>query len=432
MKAAISVENLGKSYVIRHERPQRYSTLRDVLMEQVKNVGRRAFLQSTNLSLAKETEEEFWALRNVSFKIEGGERLGIIGRNGAGKSTLLKILSRITEPSEGRIEIRGRVSSLLEVGTGFHPELTGRENIFLNGTILGMQTRDIRQRFDEIVAFAGIEQFLDTPVKRYSSGMYVRLAFSIAAHLQPDILIVDEVLAVGDVEFQRKCLGKMEDVSRSGRTVIFVSHNMNAIDRLCDSAILLDRGILRAQSGNVAEVVKTYLDNGQHIGDESEWINRAGSHRSPWFTPMRLAFTDAEGGPIAMPIKNDADVWIEIESYVESVDPALQVGYALYTADGTLVYWTCHTDLSQKAWGYVNQGLNVFRSKLPTRLLNEGSYYLELLSALYYRQWLIEPGVNAPTINLSIAGGLSDSPYWMIKRPGALAPVLGWTIRAGP
>lgn len=147
---------------------------------------------------------------------------------------------------------------------------------------------------------------------------------------------------------------------------------------------------------------------------------------------MRLAFTDAEGGPIAMPIKNDADVWIEIESYVESVDPALQVGYALYTADGTLVYWTCHTDLSQKAWGYVNQGLNVFRSKLPTRLLNEGSYYLELLSALYYRQWLIEPGVNAPTINLSIAGGLSDSPYWMIKRPGALAPVLGWTIRAGP
>src|SRR5712691_4547728 len=222
----ITVENLGKKYSIRHQRNERYTALRDVITDKAKSFFRR------NGNGIDTTREDIWALKNVSFRVERGEVVGIIGRNGAGKSTLLKILSRITEPTEGRVRIRGRVASLLEVGTGFHPELTGRENIFLNGAILGMSKAEIKKKFDEIVAFAETEKFLDTPVKRYSSGMYVRLAFAVAAHLEPEILIVDEVLAVGDADFQRKCLGRMGSVAREGRTVLFVSHNMGAVKSL--------------------------------------------------------------------------------------------------------------------------------------------------------------------------------------------------------
>jgi lipopolysaccharide transport system ATP-binding protein len=223
----ISAEVVSKTFRISHEAPERYLALRDVIASRVRGLFAR------RRSAAAATTEEFHALRDVTFEVEAGDRVGIIGRNGAGKSTLLKILSRITEPSSGRVRIRGRVASLLEVGTGFHPELTGRENIFLNGAILGMTRAEIRQKFDEIVAFSEVEQFLDTPVKRYSSGMYVRLAFAIAAHLEPEILVVDEVLAVGDAQFQKKCLGKMEDVSKQqGRTVLFVSHN-TAWSRSC-------------------------------------------------------------------------------------------------------------------------------------------------------------------------------------------------------
>lgn len=222
MKPIISVEGLGKKYTIRHEGQGRYRALR----EEIFKLPQRLFQRK------HQDKEEFWALKDVSFDIMPGDRVGIIGRNGAGKSTLLKLLSRITEPSTGKITLRGRIASLLEVGTGFHPELTGRENIFLNGAILGMSRAEVRRKFDEIVDFAGVEKFLDTPVKRYSSGMYVRLAFAVAAHLEPEILIVDEVLAVGDAEFQKKCLGKMEQVGQDGRTVLFVSHNMAAIQRL--------------------------------------------------------------------------------------------------------------------------------------------------------------------------------------------------------
>ena len=222
-----------------------------------------------------QSKEVFLPLRDVSFQIEQGDRLGIIGRNGAGKSTLLKILSRITEPTSGRIKIKGRVASLLEVGTGFHPELTGRENIFLNGAILGMSRVEIRRKFDEIVAFADIEKFLDTPVKRYSSGMYVRLAFAVAAHLEPEILIVDEVLAVGDVEFQKKCIGKMEDVSRNeGRTVIFVSHNMGVIKTLCNNGILLEKGVV-TDSGSLDELIPKYLDSSKQL-QNIEYVHREG------------------------------------------------------------------------------------------------------------------------------------------------------------
>jgi lipopolysaccharide transport system ATP-binding protein len=278
MSPVISVENLGKRYRIHHQQVNgmRYKALRDVLADKTKSTARRLWSAVRNpwSRLARHSEakagspwsvvssphsEDFWALKNVSFEVQQGEVLGIIGRNGAGKSTLLKILSRITEPTEGRVRIKGRVASLLEVGTGFHPELTGRENIFLNGAILGMTKAEIKSKFDEIVAFAEVEKFLDTPVKRYSSGMYVRLAFAVAAHLEPEILIVDEVLAVGDAEFQKKCLGKMETVSRKeGRTVLFVSHNMQAVQQLTASSIVLQSGRV-AFAGSTDVAVVEYL-----------------------------------------------------------------------------------------------------------------------------------------------------------------------------
>lgn len=248
----IRVANLGKRYRLAHE--ARHDTLRDSLAH-----GVRGLLKKWLGRRAASTAEEFWALRDVSFDVQRGEVVGVIGRNGAGKSTLLKILSRITEPSVGRVELRGRVASLLEVGTGFHPELTGRENIFLNGAILGMSRTEILRKFDEIVAFAEVERFLDTPVKHYSSGMYVRLAFAVAAHLEPEILIIDEVLAVGDLQFQKKCLGKMQEVARGeGRTVLFVSHNTAAVLSLCTKGLLLQHGQL-AFAGDTADTVKRYL-----------------------------------------------------------------------------------------------------------------------------------------------------------------------------
>jgi lipopolysaccharide transport system ATP-binding protein len=253
---AINVEGLGKKYLLRHQAGgrSRYVALRDVLAGKFKGLLDRKSEIGNRKSV-----EEFWALDGVSFEVKQGEAVGIIGRNGAGKSTLLKILSRITEPTRGRIEIDGRVASLLEVGTGFHPELTGRENIFLNGAILGMHRAEIRKKFDEIVAFAEVEKFLDTPVKHFSSGMYMRLAFAVSAHLEPEILVVDEVLAVGDALFQKKCLTKMGEVGRTGRTVLFVSHNMAAVQQLCSRAILLDKG-KKVEDGQVSEIVRSYLN----------------------------------------------------------------------------------------------------------------------------------------------------------------------------
>ncbi len=261
MSVAIRAEGLSKRYMIGHRHAATYGTLRDSLADAVRAFGRRVahpFAAGAPNGDAGETQEEFWALRDASFEIEQGERLGIVGRNGAGKSTLLKILSRITEPTRGRVEIHGRVASLLEVGTGFHPELTGRENIFLNGAVLGMSRSEIVRKFDEIVAFAEVEKFLDTPVKRYSSGMYVRLAFAVAAHLEPEVLIVDEVLAVGDMRFQDRCLGKMRAIGATGRTVLFVSHNAGAIRALCTRACWLDDGRV-ARIGDVQEVVDAYV-----------------------------------------------------------------------------------------------------------------------------------------------------------------------------
>ncbi|HEV7403634.1 MAG TPA: ABC transporter ATP-binding protein, partial [Chthoniobacteraceae bacterium] len=263
---AVRVEELGKKYVIRHETTSRYRTLR----ESIGNGARRLFRRSTG---AAPSREEFWALKDVSFDVKQGEVTGIIGRNGAGKSTLLKLLSRITEPTCGSISLNGRVASLLEVGTGFHPELTGRENVYLNGAVLGMSRQEIRRKFDEIVAFAETEKFLDTPVKHYSSGMYMRLAFAVAAHLEPEILIVDEVLAVGDAAFQRKCVGKMKEVGESGRTVLFVSHNLGMLASLCTRGYLLEGGLLK-MGGPILDCLREYS-----LADQSlrlAWKGRLG------------------------------------------------------------------------------------------------------------------------------------------------------------
>jgi len=267
MSLAIRVENLGKKYLLRHQvgrSRHRYVALRDVLAYKIKSL-----FQSRGAD-GDQSREEFWALKNVSFEIQQGDAVGIIGRNGAGKSTLLKLLSRITEPSEGQIELEGRMASLLEVGTGFHPELTARENIYLNGAIMGMTRAEIKRKFDEIVAFAEVEKFLDTPVKHFSSGMYMRLAFAVAAHLEPEILVVDEVLAVGDAAFQKKCLGKMREVSRTqGRTVLFVSHNMPAIQNLCTRGVLLKQGRVVIDS-DVKSCIREY-ELGNQANPMSEW-----------------------------------------------------------------------------------------------------------------------------------------------------------------
>jgi lipopolysaccharide transport system ATP-binding protein len=266
----IHVENLSKQFIISHEKQERYTALRDVISKKAKKIF--SINGKAGGRNEKGSKEIFWALKDINFDIKQGERVGIIGRNGAGKSTLLKILSRITEPSSGRITIKGKVASLLEVGTGFHPELTGRENIFLNGAILGMSRSEIRRKFDEIVAFAEVEYFLDTPVKRYSSGMFVRLAFSVAAHLEPEILIVDEVLAVGDAQFQKKCLGKMEEVSKNeGRTVLFVSHNLAAVKALCNSAIILHKGEKILQGEVFESIAKYFLFDQKQLNDKTKY-----------------------------------------------------------------------------------------------------------------------------------------------------------------
>jgi lipopolysaccharide transport system ATP-binding protein len=297
----IRADHLGKKYIIGHESErERYMALRDVIGRNARNFVRTTVnMLRGRLIFAGGTTEEFWALKNVNFEIKRGEVVGIIGRNGAGKSTLLKILSRITAPTEGRVTINGRVASLLEVGTGFHPELTGRENIYLNGAILGMKRAEIRRKFDEIVAFAEVEKFLDTPVKRYSSGMYVRLAFAIAAHLEPEILVVDEVLAVGDATFQKKCLGKMQDVAGQGRTVLFVSHNMAAVQALCGRGFMFQGGCLSVDA-DIARVVSAYSELGASRHDTSNLtLSRRSGEQNVRFKSVE--FIDRSGRKIRAP-----------------------------------------------------------------------------------------------------------------------------------
>lgn len=295
MSIAIKVENLGKKYIIKHEQENaryHYQTFSELLIQGSKGIANQIWRPLKRVE-TDPTQEEFWALKDINFEINQGDKVGIIGRNGAGKSTLLKILSRITEPTSGKININGRIASLLEVGTGFHPELTGRENIYLNGAILGMNRKEIKVKFDEIVAFAEVEKFLDTPVKRYSSGMYVRLAFAVAAHLEPEILVVDEVLAVGDAQFQKKCLGKMEEIGNTGRTVLFVSHNMGVIQSLCSRCFLLDGGLLAAD-GVTLPIISQYnaIDNKREVVEINAAMRRRGTGEINF---KNCTLTDSQG-----------------------------------------------------------------------------------------------------------------------------------------
>lgn len=355
--SAIQVSGLGKRYRLgRSLSPQ--ATLRDALAGLGRALGRR--LQSDG---ARARADEFWALRDVSFDVAPGECLGVVGRNGAGKSTLLKILSRITAPTEGRVALKGRVASLLEVGTGFHPELNGRENIVLNGSILGMSRAEISARFDQIVAFSEVEAFLDTPVKHYSSGMYTRLAFAVAAHLEAEILLVDEVLAVGDAEFQRKCLGKMEDVAHSGRTVLFVSHNMLALQRLCPRSILLEKGRLTA-AGPTHEILSQYL----RPASLSEY-QRTEPARSdePCFLRAGLR---AEHH--AKPLTTDEPIGLELEWTVPRAVPRLRAFLAVNSASGIEIFNTTPEDYSRPT----PTGPGTYRAlvSIPGNVLLAGNY----------------------------------------------------------
>ena len=401
---AIEIEGLGKRYVIATAGRERYVALRDVLANEARRVVerlRRPFAREDAAPAPGQVGH--WALRDLTMSVRRGERVGIIGRNGAGKSTLLKILSRITEPTEGRARVRGRMSSLLEVGTGFHPELTGRENVYLNGAILGMSRAEIRRSFDAIVGFSGVEKFLDTPVKRYSSGMRVRLAFAVAAHMDTEILVIDEVLAVGDAEFQKKCLGKMDEVSHAeGRTILFVSHDMSAISRLCGRVVCLEAG----------RAVLDTTDATRSGAAASEWRNAGGQFEGPWFTPLRFGLYGADGEPLSGPVGRGDEVWVEIEGVVESPDPALCVGYNLYSREGRLLWRSIQTDQIGTATEIPPlDGHVLLRTSLPVGIMMTGTYEVSLLASLYQREWIVRDRKDAPSVSLTVAGPVSCSPY---------------------
>ncbi len=412
-KPIIQVKNIGKKYNITHQKGG-YVTLRDKITNVFVNPF-SFFKNKIKQVVGIGTQEEFWALKDINFEIKKGEVVGIVGQNGAGKSTLLKILSQITPPTIGEIKIHGTVGSLLEVGTGFHPELTGRENIFLNGAILGIKKKDIINKFEKIVEFAGIEKFLDTPVKYYSSGMYVRLAFSVAAHMETDILIIDEVLAVGDTEFQKKCLGKMEDITKNqGRTILFVSHNMGTIRQLCSKTILIENGRI-TDFGKTEEVIEKYLSNSKNNTLE-KWENKGNEFNNEYFKPEKFYVTR----------EDDGTLWINIEALISKTDESLTIGYALYSEDNTLLYWSYQTDSNKKYWPNLNTGKCAIKSKLPIEILNSGIFKIELLGGLHFKEWLFQPNKSNPTIIINYMKKYDESVYWAQKRPGLLAPTIKW------
>lgn len=419
-KTVIQVENLAKKYVIDHqEQAANYKTFREAMTNAAKYV-----VSSLKLNGKKESnssKEEFWALKDVSFEIQQGDRIGIIGRNGAGKSTLLKVLSRITEPTRGSIRIKGRVASLLEVGTGFHPELTGRENIFLNGAVLGMSKAEIQRKFDEIVAFSEVEKFLDTPVKRYSSGMYVRLAFAVAAHLEPEILIVDEVLAVGDVAFQKKCLGKMEDVGKEGRTVIFVSHNMAAIRALCSRALMMRNGQLLMDS-DVETAIGSYLADDSASDARIRWDQK----NAPQSAELRFleAYILNEQGDYASIIDCRKGFSIVVKYEVLKPLTGLRIGFYMQNVEGIPV---CGSN-DPMAWSKLvrEPGEYISQCNFPGYTLNAGKY------SMYF-------GADVPPYTKSLV----NTPYCLSlviedveghgptneKLPGIVRPKLEWNVK---
>ncbi|MHB0871612.1 MAG: ABC transporter ATP-binding protein [Chloroflexota bacterium] len=420
---AISVEGLGKRYRIGHMAA--YGTLRDSLAGAATYPFRRFRGEPGAIGGdGSPRRGEVWALRDLSFTLKHGEILGIIGRNGAGKSTLLKVLSRITRPTEGRAEIHGRIGSLLEVGTGFHPELTGRENIYLSGAILGMRKAEIARKFDEIVAFAEVEKFLDTPVKRYSSGMYVRLAFAVAAHLETEILLVDEVLAVGDAEFQGKCVGRMGKVAREGRTILFVSHNMGTIRSLCRRVVLLEGGRPVADGGS-QDVTSEYLASFFDVGAEARWSGPEGpGNLDVRLTGVRVHAAGVEPGD---PFPSDEAIQVEMGLVAKTAHPCLQVGFDLLTRDGTVVFRSCHNDLLGEGAPRVRLGANRLSCSIPRGLLNRGGYYVCPRIGLDGMYWIVQ---SDPVARFEVGpprGSLPVRETAASSRPGVVAPLLEWT-----
>jgi lipopolysaccharide transport system ATP-binding protein len=412
----VKVDNIGKQYKIFSE-ASRYTTLRDKISDAVKNPI-RTLLNPTGT-------ESFWALRNISFDVEQGQVLGIIGKNGAGKSTLLKILSRVVEPTEGRAEIRGRVGSLLEVGTGFHPELSGRENIYLNGAILGMKRAEIDRKFDEIVAFSEIEQFLDTPVKRYSSGMYMRLAFSVAAHLEPEILVVDEVLAVGDAEFQKKCLGKMSDVAGAGRTVLFVSHNMSAVLRLTSECVILQKGQM-VKRAKTQEAVDYYLSHDYEQGGERNWKPEQIPAESAPFKPVALRLRNPQGA-VTDSLRSVDPITVEFEYELDAPIIGLRVGLYLSTMRGEFIFTSFDTDEPERYSRYSDRKAGHYVSKctIPGDLLSEGRFVIGVNASSYrVKRYFQEESAVIFSVNTSGAPGMQ----WPEQRQGVIRPRLNWTI----
>jgi lipopolysaccharide transport system ATP-binding protein len=413
----IKAEKIGKKYTIGHQAERGgYTALRDVLMQNAQTLWNKTKDLATGKPIIQgDTMEEVWALKDVSFEIRRGEVVGIIGRNGAGKSTLLKILSRITEPSTGRVSIKGRVASLLEVGTGFHPELSGRENIYLNGTILGMTRAEIKQKFDEIVSFAEVEKYLDTPVKRYSSGMYVRLAFAVAAHLEPEILIIDEVLAVGDAQFQKKCLGKMEEVGSEGRTVIFVSHNMAAVNNLCKYAMLLNSGILDYFS-TTRTVVEKYILQGAGAFNQTLVLN----HQDEVLDVVDFFVCDIHGNRINV-FKTSENTYIKIRINLKKSIEGLRIGFDIYNiSDGEILFRTFDDDLNTRERG---TGVIDFTCKLPSNLLISGIYAAKLQIGIHNIRWIVNGNLSI-NFEIQFVDGINSK--YADSRPGKIMPLVNW------
>ncbi len=423
MATAIRIENLSKQY---HLGAINRQMLYQELQSRWARWRGRADPHAPIHTRRVEGDGSFWALRNVSLDIEQGEVIGIIGRNGAGKSTLLKILSRITAPTEGRVLIRGRVSSLLEVGTGFHSELTGRENVYLNGAILGMSRREIDGKFDEIVAFAGVDEFLDTPVKRYSSGMTVRLAFAVAAHLEPETLIIDEVLAVGDEGFQRKCLGKMDEVTQQeGRTLLFVSHNMAAINSLCRKTIVMDDGRI-AFSGPTAQAVAFYLEQIARRSEQPEANPACFAEDAALPLQVReVILRDAAGKPASQfDFADEMEVGITLQ--VRAANPDYFTALTVLDGVGNWVYFASDDDLADPPIGQVGAGLYRYRVRLPARLLKPGSYSLDVVAARRHhgkvdrRDGALRFEIGDVQSRRSVKG--------LYRKPAIVAPELSWAF----
>jgi lipopolysaccharide transport system ATP-binding protein len=421
---AIRVRGLGKKYTIGGPQ-EKYQTLRDAIVNSVKAPFRRL----TRLS-ADQSMNEFWALKDVYFDVHKGEVIGIIGRNGAGKSTLLKILSRITTPTEGEVNIYGRVGSLLEVGTGFHPELTGRENIFLSGSILGMRKQEIEEKFDEIVKFAEIERFIETPVKRYSSGMYVRLAFAVAAHLEPEILIIDEVLAVGDAGFQKKCLGKMGDVAKEGRTVLFVSHNMAAIKLLCPRTIYLSEGKM-VMDDSSQKVINFYIyGQSDQKGDEQLSSKREyGLSSAPgdeFVRLRRVCFVSSDESSKSS-FRMDEEFSIEIECTILKDISNFQLYIRVHNNDGILAFCSSEWDGGDFQGTHHDPGQYKTRITIPPHLLNSGIYTLSVMGLIYSVRIIFEES-DVLMWKINRSGGVGG--VVSMERQGIFRPLLLWSQRS--